>query len=293
VNPLTSLCDKEVYSIPLLMMIGWRGKPGIKDAPQHRKMGKISLPLLDILEIPHAMLPSEKGDVSRVISYATNYIRQTNLPYALMVEKGTIDGFIFESPKRDYALSREEAVRTIVSHLDRDALIVSTTGKTSRELFEYRSKNVQQANDFYTVGSMGCCSSIALGIALQKPTRQVVALDGDGSVIMQMGALATIGHHKPRNLYHFLLDNGAYESTGAQPTVSPTVDFASVALGCGYASAIFAEDKNSLEQVLTNLKDLAAPVMVVVQTNQNSRKNLGRPTETPLQTKERFMQWAE
>jgi phosphonopyruvate decarboxylase len=292
VNPLTSLCDREVYSIPLIMMIGWRGQPGQRDEPQHRKMGRITLPLLDVLEIPHFLLPGDQVKAEKTVAQAKEIAASSRAPVALIIREDVIDDLSPDSaalPVRE--MSREEAIQTVVDILESNAVIVSTTGKTSRELFEYRLSRGDTPRDFYTVGSMGCAASIAHAIAMTLPDRSVYIFDGDGALLMQLGSLATIGHYGPPNLRHIVFDNAAHDSTGGQPTVSPTVDFAAVARACGYHSAVTAETRRELKKIFADLRKQCGPAMVVVKVKKGSRKSLGRPTATPIENKERFMEW--
>jgi len=196
VNPLTSLADPEVYSVPMLLLIGWRGEPGVKDEPQHVKMGKVTLNLLETLGMPYRILDE---DYENKINDAIEYMKNNKAPYALVVKKGVFEEYKLQKKvKTNYELNREGAIKTVVQLLDEMDVVVSTTGKTSRELFELRDSNKQgHEKDFLTVGSMGHSSSIALGIALEKPNRNVYCFDGDGALIMHMGALSTIGNLKP------------------------------------------------------------------------------------------------
>ena len=292
VNPLTSLCDPEVYSIPMLLMIGWRGKPGEKDEPQHVKMGKITLSMLDILEIPYADLPELTESVDAVVERAVRSAKQRSAPYALIVKRGIIEKFSGAQPhERNYELSREEAIGLIVKTLGNDYAIISTTGKTSRELWEARVAKSEQPCDFYTVGSMGCSSAIALGVALQKPEQRVLVLDGDGAAMMHMGNMATIGKYAPKNLLHIILDNGTYESTGGQPTVSDNVDFPAIGSACGYKKSVLVNTREELQSILCpELAKYEGPTLLVVNINTESRANLGRPQTSPVRNKVAFMQ---
>lgn len=290
VNPLTSLCDPEVYSIPVLLMIGWRGEPGKEDEPQHKKMGRVTIPLLDTLEIPHEFLPDDPNQIDSVLEEAVTYMTKNSAPYSIIVRPGVIEEYEAKKKvKTNYEMSREDAIKTIVDGFDGSEAVVSTTGKTSRELFEYREELGQKDKDFLTVGSMGCSASIANGIALEKPHKQVFVFDGDGAVIMQMGALATIGHYGAKNLHHIIFDNGSYDSTGGQPSVSTTIDFGQVALGCGYKAANTVETKADLEEAVKGMKATEGPQMTIVKVNKGARKDLGRPTTTPIQNKVGFM----
>jgi len=291
VNPLTSLCDPAVYGIPILLMIGWRGEPGKKDAYQHHKMGPMTLPLLDILEIPYEIISDDINELEETMKNAKELMEKNSKPFALVVRKN-----IFEKLK-DYKeeelerLSREEALKTVMNNLEGDEIIVSTTGKTSRELFEKRNNKDDCSHDFYNIGGMGCVQSIAFGIALNKKNKKVFVFDGDGSVLMQMGALATIGHYSPENLYHIIFDNQAHDSTGGQPTCSDTVCFDKVALACNYRSVQVVDDKKSLEQAVKKMTESEGPSMLIVKVKKGTRENLGRPVLTPKEYKEKFMRY--
>lgn len=293
VNPITSLCDPEVYSIPIVMMIGWRGEPGKKDEPQHKKMGRIMIPLLETLDISYWILPDNIDEAEKIITKAKNVADKKNTPVALIIKKGIIEPYSTnKTPEvhRDHLeMSREDAIKAILDSLDGSEVIVSTTGKTSRELFEYRTERNEIPRDFYTVGGMGCAASIAFGIAIQKPEKKIFVFDGDAAVIMQMGALATIGHYKPANFYHILFDNMAHDSTGGQRTVSDTVDFGKVALACGYKNVIKVQTKTDLKKAIEKMKLLKGPQMLIIRVSKGARENLGRPTTTPLENKESFM----
>lgn len=294
VNPLTSLCDPEVFSIPMLLMIGWRGEPNKKDAPQHKKMGRITISLLETLEIPYRLLPEEASEADKVLSELKRIAKETNAPVALVVRKGIIEDYTQKkTDKNSFDLTRYEAIRCIIDNLDGDEVIISTTGKTSRELFEYRVSKQQSPRDFYTVGSMGCSASIALGAAMQKPDKRFIVFDGDGAAIMQMGAFATIGHYKPKNFVHIIFDNRCHESTGAQPTVSKTLSFEEIALGAGYNSAKTVNKMEDLVRHVKNLAEITGPYLLVVKINPGSSEELGRPTFTPVENKELFMQSLE
>ncbi|MFC1685687.1 phosphonopyruvate decarboxylase [Nanoarchaeota archaeon] len=290
VNPLTSLCDKEVYSIPMLLMIGLRGEPGKKDEPQHKKMGRITFNLLDCLEVPYEILPDNPKEAEKVIAKMKEEAFKKQAPVALIIKKGVIDDYPTKTKKiRSFEMSREEAIKTIIDFSSGSEAIISTTGKTSRELFEYRISKNQDPKDFYMVGSMGCVASLANSVALQKPQKKIFAFDGDGAILMQLGSMATIGYQKPNNLYHFIFDNGAHGSTGGQPTISDNVDFKSIALASGYAFALQIETKKELEESMKKINDLKGPVLLIIKVNSESRKDLGRPTKTPLENKESFL----
>ena len=290
VNPLTSLCDKEVYSIPLLMLIGWRGQPGIKDEPQHKKMGRVTIPLLDTLEIPYQILPDKLEDAKKTILELVKIAESQKTPVALIIKKNVFADYKQKlTPSTNSKLLRENAIKIIVDNLNEKDIIISTTGKTSRELFEYRIAKKEIPRDFYTVGSMGCSSSIGLSIALSKPNRKLFVFDGDGAAIMQLGSLATIGHYSPKNFYHIIFDNNSYDSTGGQLTTSDSVDFGNIAKAAGYSTVLKALSDSELKNAILKLKSVDGPAILVVKVKQGARKNLGRPTTTPIENKETFM----
>jgi len=290
VDVLTSLVNKEVYRIPMLLLISWRGEPGKKDEPQHLKMGKITLKLLKTLSIPYAILSDNKSKVAKEVKEAKKYLKNNSLPYAIIIRKGLIKPCQAQKGTEINSLSREEAIKIIVDNSKGDEIIISTTGKISRELFEYReAKEQSHKTDFYTLGSMGCSAAIALGIALKKPKKKVLVFDGDGSVLMQMGALATIGHYLPKNFYHIIFDNNAHDSTGGQKTASNTASFNKIALACGYKGAETVLTQRRLTNAVRNLKRNSGPRMLVVKIKKGSRKDLGRPATTPIENKKLLM----
>lgn len=287
VNPLASLTDPEVYNIPVLLVIGWRGEPGIKDEPQHIKQGRISEKQLEILEIPYIIL-SAQSNVEEVLSFAFNELENKKSPVAILVKADTFSAY--KSRKKipiDYPLSREEALRIILKLSGSKDLFVSTTGKTSRELYELRIERKEIQKDFLTVGAMGHTSSIALGVALGRPDKRVICIDGDGSVLMHMGALPI----KPPNLIHIIINNASHESVGGQPTVAGNIDFRSLAISCGYSGCFTAEDADSLASVWKKMEKVPGPVMLEIRVKQGSRDNLGRPSNTPVENKKNFMDY--
>lgn len=293
VNPITSLADPSVYNVPILLMVGWRGEPGKKDEPQHTKMGKITIPLLKVLGIKYSILPSDANDAERVIADAKEHIEKTKEVYAIIIKKGTLEEY--EKKKKieqNYEMKREDAIKSIIDTMGGDEIIISTTGKTSRELFEYREeKKFGHQNDFLMVGSMGLAASFGAEIALQKPNKKVFIFDGDGALIMSAGVLSTIGYYAPKNLYHVVFDNESHESTGGQPTTSPTVDFAQLALANSYKGAKTVETKKELINTIRGIMKKEGPQMLIIKIRQGSRKDLGRPTTTPLKDKENFMKF--
>lgn len=296
VNPLVSLADPAVYSIPMLILIGWRGEPGEKDEPQHIKQGKITLDVLDALEMPYGILPQSDEEVANMLSVAIDNIQRNNAPYAIVVRKGAFEPYKLKnkiSPDPDRIL-REEAIKIITEILESKDIIVSTTGMTSRELFENRAKSGKgHNNDFLTVGSMGHSSQIALGIAVTRPDRQVYCLDGDGALIMHMGSLAIIGSKKPKNFKHIVINNGSHESVGGQPTAGLIIDIPAIARACGYNSVFMAQKQKDIKEKMIELKKAEGPALLEIKVNQGHRENLGRPTTTPIENKLAFMNFLQ
>ncbi|HON19488.1 MAG TPA: phosphonopyruvate decarboxylase [Salinivirgaceae bacterium] len=293
INPLLSLTDKNVYSIPMLLMIGWRGEPGVSDEPQHITQGALTLPLLEIMGIPYEILSSEEAQAELQVEKVLQFIKTSSISAALVIRKGVFEKYTIKTKiSSPYSLTREEAIKNIVDFSTSDDVFVSTTGKTSRELFEYRAEKKQAHHrDFLTVGSMGHTSQIALGIALAQPNQRVICLDGDGSVLMHMGGLAIIGQTKPKNLLHIVINNGAHESVGGQPTVAFSLNLPFIARSCGYTSSFSVETSQELQDVLNNISINDYPVFIEVKVKVGSRENLGRPTIKPIDNKHHFMQF--
>ena len=291
INPLASLADPDVYQIPMLLIIGWRGEPGKKDEPQHVKQGKITLDLLNTLNIPYEILPKSNKDMKMSLKKAFDYMNKNNAPYAIVIKKGTFEDYSLQNKiETNFSLRREDAVKLVVDNLDENTIVVSTTGKTSRELFEYRQELSQgHEKDFLTVGSMGQSSQIALGIALEKPNKKVYCLDGDGSIIMHAGSLAIIGQKAPENYKHILFNNGAHDSVGGQPTAGFEINFPELAIASGYKKAFSAEETEDIKTKLNLLKQCKGPALLEIKVNKGARKDLGRPTTTPIQNKNAFM----
>jgi phosphonopyruvate decarboxylase len=293
VNPLLSLADKEVYSVPMLLMIGWRGEPGKKDEPQHVKQGRVMLQMLEAMEIPYSLINAELQDVKGEIEKAVSFATEQNRPYALVVSSGTFDKHTLkEASAFSYPLKREDAIQHILDDISEADVVVSTTGMASREVFEHREKRNQgHRNDFLTVGGMGHCSQIALGIALKHKGKNVYVIDGDGAVIMQMGSLAIIGSEAPENFKHIIINNGAHDSVGGQPTVGFQMDFGAIAKACGYEISLVAESVEEIKAGLQKLKAGKGPSLLEIRVNKGARTDLGRPTSTPVENKEALMEF--
>ena len=291
VNPLTSLADADVFGIPMLLLVGWRGEPGTEDEPQHVKQGKVTLELFETLGVRCEVLPESPDEAIAALNRAATALTRESMPYALVIKNGTFSGYRLQSElKTNYELNREGALRLIVDALGSDAIVVATTGKTSRELFELReAAAATHAADFRTVGCMGHASQIALGIALARPERRVFCLDGDGAVIMQMGGLAIIGTQAPPNFRHIVINNGAHDSVGGQPTAGFALDLPQLARACGYRWAQTASTRAEIENALTALTSAEGPALLELRVNKGARANLGRPTVTPAANKRELM----
>ena len=325
INPVASLLSDEVYGIPCIFVIGWRGEPGVHDEPQHIYQGKVTCKLLEVMDIEYQIL-SKSTTEDELRGYMAGFSDrlEAGKSVAIVVRKGALSFDEKVEYKNGYALSREEIIETIVKYTGDDP-IVSTTGKASRELFEIRERNAGGAvgasadagdgnvaaadihgHDFLTVGSMGHASSIALGIALQKPDKRIWCIDGDGAALMHMGAMAVISDIKPKNLIHVVINNGAHETVGGQPTVLKSRDIAKVASDLGYVKCYQAEDKDELNRILTEITgdmvkpggavsgadDSASPVgpiFLEVKCAIGARADLGRPTTSAKENKEAFM----
>lgn len=294
INPLASLTDKEVYNIPVLLLIGWRGRPGVHDEPQHVKQGKVTTGLLDVMGINYDILSKDEDQAGLQIEKAAQALKNNDV-YALVIEKDTFQEYKLQNVEvNDLTLSREEAIQIVASALKPKDIIVSTTGMISRELFEARTAWGQgHERDFLTVGSMGHASQIALGIALEKKDRNVWCFDGDGATIMHMGSLAIVASKKPANYIHVVFNNGAHDSVGGQPTVGLKIDLPAVAKAVGYNATFSVSTKEELDSQLSVLSSQfkAGPVLLEIKVKKGNRKDLGRPTTTPIENKQALMQF--
>lgn len=293
INPLASLTDREVYHIPMLLLIGWRGRPGVHDEPQHVKQGKVTTGLLNVMGVNYEVLSKEEDKAAKQIAKAVREIETTGDVFALVVEKDTFDSYTLQNVvENNYEMSREEAIQLVAASMDAMAAIVSTTGMISRELFEYRAAMGQgHERDFLTVGSMGHASQIALGIAMEKPDRRVYCFDGDGATLMHMGGMAIVASKQPRNYVHVVFNNGAHDSVGGQPTVGHAIDLPAIAKAVGYREARCVDTKADLQCALKAMADEQGPVLLEVRVRKGNRKDLGRPTTTPIENKEALMKF--
>lgn len=291
INPLLSLADPDVYSIPMLLIIGWRGEPGIQDEPQHKKQGRVTLATLETLDISYELLKPNLKDAQNGLEKVLTTVQEHKRPAALVVRKGT---FSFDKSSllkhQPSLLLREEVIQLIVDSLDSSEIIVSTTGVSSRELYEYR-ETLQDGHerDFLTVGGMGHASQIALGIAIQKPNIKVYCLDGDGAMLMHMGSLAIIGDLQCHNYKHILINNGVHDSVGGQRVPSNGIDFLNIAKSFRYRNMFTASSGDEVRTGIQLLRQTQGPGLLEVRTSKGFRNHLGRPSTTPLENKEKFM----
>jgi phosphonopyruvate decarboxylase len=302
VNPLLSLADPDVYGAPMVLLVGWRGQPGVKDEPQHVKQGRVQEALLDALELPWAVLPHDDDEAERCLAKAVEVAQARSCPYVVMVEKSTfadvegvagVEGVGGDAaPQADATAlpSREEALEALVAAIGDDTVNVSTTGMLSRELFEHRQRTgATGERDFLTVGGMGHASSIALGVAQAEPDREVWCLDGDGALLMHMGALAVIADHAPANYFHVVFNNGVHDSVGGQPTSVDVVDVPAVAAGCGYRYTAATTDLTTLPDEVAAMREHGGPALLELRVRPGNRPDIGRPTRTPEESKQAFM----
>lgn len=294
VNPLVSLTSQDVYQIPLVLLIGWRGQPGKEDEPQHRLQGRVTIPLLETLEIPSRLLPSDTGAAVDCLGESVAAARALSGPVAIVVQSGTFGGGSgTDIVVNGYELSREEALVAVVDSLEsRDAVVV-TTGKASREIYEHLQDHdpAGPKQDFLTVGSMGHASQIALGVALGQSDRRVFCLDGDGALLMHMGSLALIGTSAPSQFVHVVLNNGCHESVGGQPTVGFEIDIPKIAEACGYSAAVSVSTVPDLKNSLERFHEIEGPCMLEIRVSAAARKDLGRPQTPPSAGKDDFMEF--
>ena len=292
VNPVASLLNDKVYAIPVIFIIGWRGEPGVHDEPQHIYQGEVTVKLLEDLDIATFIIGKETTDEE--VANAMNEFRAVlakGKDVAFVIRKGALTDAPKVVYKNEYAMLREEIIQHVVKASGNDP-IISTTGKASRELFETRVANGQSHKyDFLTVGSMGHSSSIALGVAINKPEQRIWCVDGDGAVLMHMGAMAVIGANRPKNLVHVIINNGAHETVGGMPTVAGSVDLVAIAKACGYPNAICVDNFDDLDKELETAKERGELSLVEVKSAIGAREDLGRPTTTALENKRNFMEY--
>ncbi|HXR92422.1 MAG TPA: phosphonopyruvate decarboxylase [Steroidobacteraceae bacterium] len=301
VSPLTSLT--WTFRLPQLLIVTWRGQPGVADEPQHALMGPITPTVLETMQIPWELFPTEPSAVGPTLDRAIAHMEATGRPYALLMQKGSVVSYPLKAPPEEAPrhlpsaaleprrkafkarVSREDALREVIAHTSAESSVVlASTGFCGRELYAIADR----PNQLYMVGSMGCVVPLALGLALSRPDLRVVALDGDGAALMRLGAFATVGAYAPPNLWHLLLDNGAHDSTGGQATVSSRISFAGVAAACGYAAALETEEVEHIAAWL-DAPALAGPRFACLLTRTGTPAGLPRPSIGPVEVKQRLM----
>lgn len=290
VNPLTSLASPDVYGIPMMLIIGWRGEPGVHDEPQHVQQGEVTPGQLNTLSIPYAIV-SDTTDIPKVVGALWQKMIKRQGPVALVVRKGALGGdWPVAKPDYGYRLKREEAIEALLDAMPQETMFVATTGKTGRELYELREKRGEPQRDFLTVGGMGHAVAIAQGIAQHNPN-WTVCLDGDGAVIMHMGAMATLCAWRPAKFLHVLLNNCAHESVGGQPTVAGGIDFEKLSSALGYDGYRQATSVEKIKSIIAGLADQKGVWLLEIKLKQGARSDLGRPKRTPEQNKHSVMEF--
>ncbi|CBZ04602.1 phosphonopyruvate decarboxylase [Clostridium botulinum] len=292
-NPIISLLNKEVYDIPALFMVGWRGEPGVHDEPQHKFQGMITKELFDVLNIKNEVISSNTTDeqLSSIFEIARNEF-DNNRQFAIIVKKGTFKKCGNKTHKNSYKILREDAIKEILKQIEVTDMIVSTTGKISREVYEESDIILGgHKQNFLTVGSMGHSSMIALGLSKEQENRKIYCIDGDGAVLMHMGSLAFIAKQNPKNLIHIVLNNDAHESVGGMPTCAVDVNIGNIAKACGYPKVYHVYSLNELTSVLKRAKDRNELCLIEIKVSLESRPDLGRPKESARENKENFMKY--
>jgi len=287
-NPLTSLTNKEVYSFPMLLLIGWRGEANSSDEPQHILPGRVIEKQLELLEIPYLILSSD-SDFKAIINKAIDLISHLQTPVAILVRKKTFGKYNVQQKHQPPIFSRKDAINCIISNCKASDLILSTTGKASRELYELRMERNESRKDFLSVGSMGHLSSIALGLSQGSKSKNIICIDGDGSCIMHMGALATLGSKKVNQIKYILLNNGAHDSVGGQSTVGFKVDFIKIAEGCGFDSVYKCQSNHALIEIINSKDFKEKNIFIEVVIDIEKRDNLPRPSASPIENKNDFL----
>lgn len=292
INPIASLLNDKVYAIPVIFVIGWRGEPGLHDEPQHIYQGEVTVKLMEDMDVATFVVGKDTTEEELINKMGEfREILSSGKSVSFIIRKGALT----DAPKVEYknrnTMVREEIIEHIVKESGEDP-IVSTTGKASRELFEIREANGQgHKYDFLTVGSMGHSSSIALGVALNKPNQRVWCIDGDGAVLMHMGAMAVIGANQPSNFIHIVINNGAHETVGGMPTVAEEIDIVAIARACGYLYAVSVDSFEKLDNELRKVKSKNMLSLIEVKCSIGARENLGRPTTKAIDNKEMFMKY--
>ena len=292
INPAASLLNDKVYAIPVIFIIGWRGEPGVHDEPQHIFQGEVTMKLLEDMNIKAFAIGKETSDEEVTVAMAEfRGILSSGRDVAFVIHKDALSYDEKVKYENENTMTREEIIRHIVKASGEDP-IVSTTGKASRELFEIREANGQSHKyDFLTVGSMGHSSSIALGVAVNKPGTRIWCVDGDGAVLMHMGAMAVLGANAPKNMIHIIINNGAHETVGGMPTVASKIDLVVIAKACGYPHSVSVDSFEALDAELEAAKNRNELSLIEVKCSIGARDDLGRPTTTAVENKQNFMEY--
>lgn len=284
VNPLSSL--QLLYKLPAILLISWRAEPGIKDAPQHILMGQTILELLDVFKIPYLIIEDNIKNLNDSLDKAQQHFETQSIPLAFIVKKGYFDKYETRSAFTPSTLNiRADYIKILADNIGQKDILLGATGFTGRELYQM----VNHQGKFYMMGSMGCLAAIGLGISQENSNRKVIVLDGDGALLMKMGTLSTVGHYKPNNLIHMCFDNHTYESTGGQPTTSPTTDFAAIAKACGYKSVSRVSNLDDFYALLQNIDMYNNPHFVYIKIKEGTIKRLERPSDSPEAMKNNLM----
>lgn len=295
INPLVSIADEKVYSIPMILMVGWRGEPGVKDEPQHKKQGAIMEDMIKTCGLKFEVIDSQTISFEQKINGLIDHSIQKSVPVILLVKKNTFSPYTMS--KRVYLndfLTREQAIGEIIDNTSKKDIFVSTTGMASRELFEIRkNKHQHHEQDFLTVGSMGHANMIALGMANVINNKLIFCIDGDGASIMHLGNLTSIGQSNYANYIHILINNGCHDSVGGQPTCAYDIDLVSIALAAGYESALCISTKEDIKNTLTKIRTKKGPHFIEIRVKKGARKDLGRPTNTPNENKKILMKFIQ
>lgn len=294
INPVASLMNDKVYGIPCVFIVGWRGEPGVKDEPQHIYQGEVTIKLLEDMDIRTFIIGKDTTEDELSAKMAEfRELLKLGKQVAFVVRKGALECDAKVKYENTNTMVREDIIRHITDVTGED-VIVSTTGKASRELFEIReAKNQPHGSDFLTVGSMGHSSSIALGIALQKPEKKIWIIDGDGAALMHLGGMAVLGANNPENVVHIVINNSAHETVGGMPTVAEKLDLVKIAEGCGYKKAICTDSFETLDKALKDAKNANCLSLIEVKCSIGARDDLGRPTTTAMENKVNFMNWLD
>jgi phosphonopyruvate decarboxylase len=289
INPLTSLADKEMYGVPMLLMIGWRGRPGTKDEPQHKKMGRITQSLLEVLEVPCYLLNEEENSCFAIIDKAIQESIAQQQPVALLVPEEIFESYKGSATENNYSLLREEVIQKLISHFNGDEIVVCTTGKSGREFYEQNLAASSPIDTYLlSVGGMGHANHIALGLQYAGD-RKLIMIDGDGAILMHMGSLPVIGQYAKGDFVHIVINNGSHESVGGQPTAAFQIDLQAIAVACGYAHTVCITTNEELQQWLATGFQQKGLQFVEIRTNKKSRPDLGRPAGEPRDWKEDLM----